>query len=45
MMVRKSVSPFECYQDYLALKQHFSRPDYDYVKYNGKVNARLSSFE
>jgi len=45
MIPRKKVTPFECYQEYLALKQHFSRRGYDYLKYNGKVNAKLSSFE
>jgi hypothetical protein len=45
MMQRKKVTPFECYQDYLALKQHFTRPDYDYVKYNGKVRVNASSFD
>ena len=36
---------FEAYQTYLALKQHFTRDGYDYFRYGGKVNARLSSFE
>ena len=34
------VSPFEAYQTYLALKQHFTRPSYDYFKYNGKVKVQ-----
>lgn len=38
-------NPFEAYQTYLALKQHFTRDGYDYFRYGGKVNARLSSFE
>lgn len=38
-------NPFEAYQTYLALKQHFTRDGYDYFRYSGKVNARLSSFE
>lgn len=38
------MSPFECYIMYLALRRHFSS-DYDYFKYNGKVTAKLSTFE
>ena len=38
-------NPFEAYQTYLALKQHFTRDGYDYFRYGGKVTARLSSFE
>lgn len=45
MIARKRVTPYECYQDYLALKQHFSRKDYDYVKYNGKVRVNPTSFD
>ena len=36
---------FEVYKMYLALKQHFTRDSYDYVKYRGKVNASEKSFE
>ena len=39
------VEPFEVYQKYLSLKQHFSKKDYDYFKFNGKVRASASSFE
>jgi hypothetical protein len=45
MIPRLKVTPFECYKDYLALKQHFSSKGYDYVKYNGKVNAKPASFD
>jgi len=38
------LTPFECYVTYLALKRHFTS-NYDFVKYNGKVNANLNSFE
>lgn len=34
---------FEAYQTYLALKSHFSS-NYDFFKYNGKVNAKIGSF-
>lgn len=36
---------YEAYIKYLAIKRHFSSDKYDYIKYNGKVNARRSSFE
>lgn len=39
------MEPFEAYKKYLALKQHFTRDSYDYHKYNGKVNAKNTSFE
>lgn len=38
------MSPFDVYQDYLALKQHFTGR-YDYIKYNGKVRADRDNFE
>lgn len=38
-------SSFDCYKEYLALKQHFTKPAFDYHKYNGKVNARVESFD
>lgn len=38
------MNAFECYQTYLALKQHFTNKDYDYHKYRGKVNASVDSF-
>lgn len=36
--------PLDAYKTYLALKNHFTRPDYDYHKYRGKVRANLQSF-
>lgn len=36
---------FEVYKMYLALKQHFTKDNYDYVKYRGKVSASEKSFE
>ncbi|AGH56420.1 hypothetical protein CPTG_00129 [Cyanophage Syn2] len=36
---------FEVYKMYLALKQHFTKQDYDYFKYRGKVRANEKSFE
>lgn len=39
------MSAFDCYKEYLALKNHFSSPNYDYFKYNGKLKANSSSFD
>lgn len=38
------MSPFECYTNFLALKQHFTKPKYDVIRYNWKVRASLTSF-
>lgn len=39
------MTPFEAFQEYLALKQHFSSDSYDYIKYGGKVSAKQDTFE
>jgi len=39
------VTPYEVYQKYLSLKQHFNKKDYDYFKFHGKVRASEASFE
>jgi hypothetical protein len=39
------MSAIECYKEYLALKNHFTKTSYDYFKYNGKVKVNPSSFE
>jgi hypothetical protein len=36
---------FEAYQLYLALKNHFTRPTYDFFLYNGKVTAKITTYE
>lgn len=38
------MTPFEAYKLYLAVKMHFTQPQYDFIKYNGKVNAKIDSF-
>jgi hypothetical protein len=38
------VTPFETYQHYLSLKNHFTNPKYDFFKYGGKSRATLTSF-
>jgi|TARA_B110001454_G_C12651431_1_gene405580 hypothetical protein len=39
------VTPYEVYQKYLSLKQHFNKKEYDYFKFHGKVRASEASFE
>lgn len=39
------LSAFECYKEYMALKNHFTKPSYDYFKYQGKLRLSLDSFE
>ncbi len=36
--------PFDCYKTYIALKNHFTKDSYDYLKYAGKTRASLDSF-
>jgi hypothetical protein len=38
------MTPFDAYKIYLALKNHFSKPKYDYFKYAGKSRASVESF-
>lgn len=38
------MSAFDVYQTYVALRNHFTQPEYDYFKYNGKVRAKADSF-
>jgi len=38
------MSAFECYKEYLALKNHFTKPNYDYFRYNGKLKINSDSF-
>lgn len=44
MSVYSTQAAFEIYIYYLALKRHFTT-DYDFFKYNGKVNASNQAFE
>ena len=41
---RLSMTPFDTYKIYLAMKSHFTREKYDYFQYGGKTNASLDSF-
>ena len=38
------VTPFETYQSYLSIKNHFSSPRYDYFKYGGRSRANITAF-
>ena len=38
------VKPFEVYQHYLSLKNHFTNPKYDFFKYGAKTRASITSF-
>jgi hypothetical protein len=39
------LSPFDTYKLYLSVKNHFSRPTYDFFKYQGKTKASITAFE
>ena len=38
------VKPFEVYQHYLSVKNHFTNPKYDFFKYGAKTKATITSF-
>ncbi len=38
------VTPIEAYKTYISIKNHFTKPNYDYLKYNVKVRAGEKSF-
>ena len=35
----------DCYRTYLAMKQHFTNPKFDFFKYDGKVKAREEKYQ
>ena len=39
------ITGFEVYKMYLALKNHFTKPNYDYHKYNGVVNVKETTYK
>lgn len=39
------MSALECYKEYIALRNHFTTPSYDYFRYQGKVKINASSFD
>ena len=38
------MSPFDCYQTYLSLKNHFTKEKYDFFQYGGRTRASVSAF-
>lgn len=38
------MNEFEVYQQFLSLKNHFTKKDYDYFKYNGKVRVNPDTY-
>ena len=36
---------FDVYRTFLAMKQHFANAKYDFFKYDGKVNAKESTYQ
>ena len=38
------MTPIEVYKTYLAFKNHFTKPNYDYFQYCGKSRASTESF-
>jgi hypothetical protein len=38
------ITAYDTYVLYLALKQHFSKEEYDFFKYNGKVKAAITTY-
>lgn len=38
------MTPFDCYKTYLSIKNHFTKPNYDYFKYCGRSRASVQSF-
>lgn len=38
------MNDFETYKLYISLKNHFSKPTYNYFKYNGKSNLKYESY-
>lgn len=38
------MTPFEAFKLFISIKMHFTQPNYDFFKYNGKVNCNLDSF-
>ena len=43
-MMKTKVTPFETYQTYLSMKNHFTNRKYDFFTYGGKSRAPMTSF-
>lgn len=44
-MLPEMAEAFEAFKKYVALKNHFTQPKYDYFKYNGHVKVSPTTFE
>ena len=42
--MKTKVTPFETYQTYLSMKNHFTNRKYDFFTYGGKSRATMTSF-
>ena len=42
--MKTKVTPFETYQTYLSMKNHFTNHKYDFFTYGGKSRATMTSF-
>lgn len=38
------MEPIDCYKTYLSVKNHFSKENYDFFKYNGKTKVSQKTF-
>ena len=38
------MTSYDAYRLYLAVKLHFTTPNYDFFRHNAKVNSSLNSF-
>ena len=38
------MTAYECWHNFLCIKQHFTKPDYDIFKYNWKTRASIAAF-
>ena len=36
---------FDVYRTYLAMKQHFTKPNFDFFQYDGRVNVKESTYQ
>ena len=43
-MIKRPMTPFDTYKEYLGYKNHFTKERYDYHRYGGKSRAKIDSF-
>ena len=41
----RHLAGFDVYRSYLAMKQHFSKPSFDFFKYEGRVNVKEATYQ